>query len=191
MKLTNETRYDGRDIRGLLLACARYYEHTLSGTVRVEYYKPRKNHRRFASASGRTIRLAHPDRFEHDAVTQLAGIEGNGLPIPERALLGLCWIIEWIVTGEGNWPSSEPSERPSWARGRRVRIKPAPKKPAKPTGAVYQEDKIAKAEARLTVWRTRLAEDEGRVRRAATAIKKLKRELRERRGRIKRLQKVG
>ncbi len=176
MKLQNETRYDGRDLRGLFCACARWAGVNAPNVVRVEYYRALRDS--FAQGFGRTLKVARPTRFAQNAVDRLGGLAGGGPVLPPTALAKVCSIIEWMVVGEADWHT----EPPAWAKGRRVRIKREPKKPGKLTGVPYQEAEIARAEVRLAGW-------EKKQRRAASAIKKLEREVRERRGRICRLQK--
>jgi hypothetical protein len=178
MKLQNETRYDSRDLRGLFCVCARWHGVGAAFTAKVEYYSPRSG--RIASGRGRTLRVVRPERFEQNAVDQLGGLAGGGPVLPPTALAKVCSIVEWMVVGRQDWGGWY-SVPPSWANGRRVRIKPGPKKSAKLTGVAYQEAEIAKAETRLASW-------ESKQKRAANAVKKLKREIRDRRGRIRRLQ---
>lgn len=183
MKIQNGTRYDGRDLRGLFCACARWVGVDAPSVVRVEYYRaPRDS---FAQGYGRTLKVARPARFEENAIDQLGGLAGGGPVLPPTALAKVCSIIEWMVVGEADWYTAPPA----WAEGRRVRIKREPKKPAKLTGVAYQEAEIEKLKARVSVWREKRREAECAVAKAKTAIKKLEQGVRDRRGRIRRLQK--
>lgn len=181
MKVKNETRYDGRDIRGLFCACARWCKADISKlTVKVVYYAPREN---LVTARGRTLKIIRPERLALGAVDQLGGIAGGGAAVPRQVFLDLCSLVEWYVWDGGKRAFSGWHKKvPGWAEGRRVRIKPLLQKPEKLTGVSYQEAEIAKAEIRIAAW-------EKKRHRAEGAAKKLKREIRERRGRIKRIQK--
>ena len=182
MKIKNETRYDGRDLRGLFCACAHYYQTDISGlVVTVVYYAPREN---LATARGRQLKIIRPERLELGAVAQLAAIAGGGA-VPQDLFLAICSLVNWYVWDGGKRTfSGWYTKVPKWAEGRCVRVKPLPGKPERLTGVAYQEAEIEKAEAKLAEW--------GRKhKRAEAAIKKIKREIRERHGRVKRLQKEG
>jgi len=183
VKIQNETRYDGRDIRGLFCACASYSGVSMAGgplrnlTLSVVYYAPRQHS---VTAHGNTLKIIRTERLAVDAIDQLGGLASGGAAIPQPVLIDLCSLVSWYVQGtkeKCRWYKTVPK----WAEGRRVRIKPLPSEPEKLTGVAYQKAEITKAEAKLAAW-------EKKRKRAESAVKKLKREIRERRGRIKRLQ---
>lgn len=177
MKLKNPTDFNGRDLRGLLLSCARYYEVKLGDGV-VEIYHPREGVSRLSRARGGhkrfVLRLCPSERYLRalSVVDKLAAVENGGwAAVPAVDFLQLCSSVDWIVSGN-IWVE----ELPPWAEDRQLRFKVPPPK-VKATGADYHQEKIAKLEAQIERWQANQKVAEQNVARIKRGIAKRKKDL--------------
>ena len=155
MKLVNKTGYNGRDLRGLLLACARFFD-TPIGDGTVEHCNQRSGQpfasgQRFVSARADTVHrinyvfLMQPalDVVERmDVVGKLAAVNDGVAALPASEFLQLCSVVEWVVIGSHECHTATPS----WAEGRSVRFKVPPPK-ARDQDA-RKEDQVSRQAAR-------------------------------------------
>lgn len=169
MKLTNTTEYNGRDLRGLLLSCARFYEVTL-GVGRVTIKRALKqpstahgSHRDFV------IEMCSPTRFlkSLSAVERLAAVEEGGwADVPAGAFLHLVSVVDWVVSHSDEWYKTTPT----WAEGYRLRFK-VPKPKVRPTGAAYHRLEMTKLEKQIETWKANREKAEQNLARIQRGIK--------------------
>lgn len=181
VKLKNETEFNGRDLRGLLLSCARYYEVKL-GNGTVVTFAPRKAGNRLSWASRNTrnltftLKLCPTKRLigALDSVSKLAAVSNGGwAQVGQGDFLQLCGIVDWIVSGSNEWPD----ETPSWAEGRVVRFK-VPKVKVKAVGAAYHQEQIDKLNKQIEDWtKNKLKKAEQHLARIQRGIKQRKKDL--------------
>lgn len=181
MKLKNDTDFNGRDLRGLLLSCARYYGVKL-GNGKAITFSPRKSTNRLSWAAGGpghhhfTLKLCSTKRMIDalDSVTKLAAVANGGYAqIGEKDFLQLCHIVTWIVTRNNEYFASAPP----WAEDRVVRFK-VPKPKVKAVGADYHQEQIDKLDKQITDWtKTKLKKAEQHLARIQRGIKQRKKDL--------------
>jgi len=177
VKLKNETRYNGRDIRGLLLACARERGITLGNRTITVVHAPLR--RQAAAGVRNTLKLMRPERLHDNAIDALAGVSADEPTMPPGAFLDVCSIIAWFVYGSQTWFD----ELPDWAVGRSVRFKRQEPKQERPTGIEYHQKKLAAEQAKLAEWEAKLEHAERfaqrwrkKVNSRRATIRRLKRE---------------
>lgn len=178
MRLTNESRWDSKDVRSLLLACAREEGASLRGKlVKVKTFRGRtKAAVGGASSRGFTLKIGVSEKFGDDVVSALAkaGDYPRGT-LTEKQLASVCAAIEWGIKFSclGSNVRSPDWETPrAWAAGRVLRPKIEPKKD-RLVGNDLQKMRIAKAQKKVTFWCRRL-------KLAQTKIKKYTREIKRR-----------
>ena len=154
LTIKNGTCYDGRDIRGLFLACARWAGVTFNRTITV-VISPMRN--QMAQARGNTLKLVRPGRLHSNAVDALASVSADAPEMPREAFLDLCSVVAWYMQGS---PTKWYKDVPEWAVGRRVRFKRPPEKEERPVGLDYHEAKLVAEQAKLDEWEEKLAHAE-------------------------------
>jgi len=175
MRLVNDSRWDGDDVRALVFACARAEGASLrKRVVKVKTFRGRtKAAIGGASDRGFTLKVGVSEKFGDDAVSALA----KAGDYPRGTLTGaqlahVCAAIEWgvkfsclgINDRHLNWDALRP-----WAAGLVLRPKVEPKK-ERLVGTDLQKARIAKAEEKLVFWCRKL-------KLAQTKIKKYTREI--------------
>ena len=169
MKLKNDTTYNGTDIRGLITACARYYEIKM-GNGHVFTFLPKHASHRLAWASRASdsnsfdLKLCPPKHFidKLSIVDKLAAVTTGGwAAAPVDNFNQLCRIIEWIVRGADHCRNGEMT----WAKGRQLRYK-VPKVKFKVVGADYHQAKVDKLDKQIKGY-------EDRLRKAKIAVTRL------------------
>lgn len=175
MRIKNTSDYNGTDIRGLILACANYYEIDM-GKGEAVTFKPKEATHRLAWASRRawnnsfTLQLCPAQYFidKLSVVDKLAALSNKGwAAVPNNHFVQLCHIVEWCVRGED---ACRVTEVPSWAKGRQLRFK-VPKAKVKAVGADYHQEKINKLDGQIATWKENLRKAKQNVARLERGIK--------------------
>lgn len=181
MKVINESRWEGDDVRALVLACAQRQKFSTRGvTVKIKTYRGRSLVSVVSSKKGLIVlKIGIPEKFVSDSVSALAAAAKDhplGTVAGGARMAEVCAAINWGLSYANGvhyrGPLQVPDQLQPWAVGLVLRPKGKVRR-VRLVGDALQKEKLAHAEEKLAIWQRKFKI-------AKTKVRKYEREIRRR-----------